>query len=125
MAPGGARRLKRESTVAFSGLITPDQSMYSAGSVTPKREIDVESVSDVLEDPFQGMTQHNGLPVDEGYQSMVIEQQRRSGMFLQLQILGISNSLSRKSPSGPLDPHQLTPKPNHMQWQKSLPCHRV
>jgi hypothetical protein len=118
MAPG-ARRLKRESTVAFSGLITPDQSMYSAGSVTPKREIDMESVSDVLEDPFQGMTQHDGLPADEGYQSMVIEQQRRSGMFPNTVYLTISNSLSWQSPSALLDPHQPTLKTNHRQWQKN------
>jgi len=81
MAPG-ARRLKREST-APNGLMTPSESMYSAGSVTPKREIDSESVSDVLEDPFQGkeLTQQDGLPIiDEGYQSMA---QRRSGMLSQ------------------------------------------
>jgi hypothetical protein len=77
MAPG-ARRLKRESTIAHSGLITPDQSIYGAGTVSPKREVDMESVSDVLEDhSFQGMT--DGLPSDEGYQSTVVEQQRRSG----------------------------------------------
>jgi hypothetical protein len=79
MAPG-ARRLKRESTIAQGGLITPDQSIYGAGTVSPKREVDMESVSDVLEDhSFQGMTPHDGLPSDEGYQSMVVEQQRRSG----------------------------------------------
>ncbi len=71
--------MKRESTVAYGGLITPDESLYSAGTVSPKREFG--SISDVLEDPFQGMTQHDDLPADEGYQSMVIEQQRRSGMF--------------------------------------------
>ena len=85
MAPG-ARRVKRESTVAYGGLVTPDESLYSAGTNTPKQEIDFESVSDVLEDPFQGMTQHDGLPADEGYQSTVVEQQRRSGMFPQFQI---------------------------------------
>lgn len=73
--------MKRESTIAHSGLITPDQSIYGAGTVSPKREVDMESVSDVLEDhSFQGMTQHDGLPSDEGYQSTVVEQQRRSGM---------------------------------------------
>ena len=71
MAPA-ARRLKREST-APQGLMTPAESLYSAGSVTPKREIDSESVSDVFEDPFQGKVQ-DGLPVvDEGYDSMRVE----------------------------------------------------
>jgi len=80
MAPG-ARRVKRESTVAYGGLVTPDESLYSAGTFTPKREIDLGSVSDVLEDPFQ-VTQHDGLPADEGYQST----QRRSGLFPQFPI---------------------------------------
>jgi hypothetical protein len=75
MAPGG-RRVKRESTIAFGGLVTPDDSLYSAGT-TPKREF--SSVSDVLEDPYQGIVQQDGLPADEGYSSMVVEQQRRSG----------------------------------------------
>jgi hypothetical protein len=87
MAPG-ARRVKRESTMAFGGLNTPDESLYSAGTSTPKREeIDLSSVSDVLEDSFQGnsFNQHHGLPAeDEGYSSIVAEQQRRSlsGKFL-------------------------------------------
>lgn len=80
MAPG-ARRVKRESTVAYGGLVTPDESLYSAGTNTPKQEIDLESFSDVLEDPFQ-VTQHDGLPADEGYQST----QRRSGLFPQFPI---------------------------------------
>jgi hypothetical protein len=80
MAPA-ARRWKREST-APHGLMTPDESLYSAGSVTPKREM--QSVSDVVEDPFQGIAQQDGLPIiDEGYQSMVFEQQGRSGIFPQ------------------------------------------
>jgi hypothetical protein len=59
--------------------------LYSAGTNTPKQEIDLESFSDVLEDPFQGMTQHDGLPADEGYHT-VVEQQRRSGLFPQFPI---------------------------------------
>jgi hypothetical protein len=78
--------MKRESTVAYGGLITPDESLYSAGSVSPKREF--RSVSDVLEDPFQGMPKYDGLPADEGYQSMVVEQQEpRSGMTQQYRVL--------------------------------------
>jgi hypothetical protein len=84
MAPADRRRIKRESTVVFGGgLATPNESFYGAGIATPKREeIDLDSVSDVLEDPFQGTSsfqQHHGLPgEDEGYASLVAEQARRS-----------------------------------------------
>jgi hypothetical protein len=96
MASGDRRRIKRESTVAYGGLITPDESLYSAGTTTPKQEeIDLDSVSDVLEDPFQGSSSfrpQHGLPVadDEGYASLAAEQARRS-------VSGMCIALSEKS----------------------------
>jgi hypothetical protein len=86
MAPTGRRGFKREQTF---GLITPVESFHSAGTVTPKQEreeIDLTAVSDILEDRSQGaqFTSNHGLPVeDEGYSSLISEQQRRSasGIF--------------------------------------------
>lgn len=86
MAPTGRRGFKREQTF---GLITPVESFHSAGTVTPKREreeIDLTAVSDILEDRSQGaeFKSNHGLPVeDEGYASLIAEQQRRSasGIF--------------------------------------------
>lgn len=80
MAPAG-RRIKRESTLGYGGLITPDESMHSAGTVTPKREIDLSSVSDFLEDPLQGT--NSSLPQQHGLPSVSVEpypseQERRS-----------------------------------------------
>ena len=87
MALTGRRGFKREQTF---GLITPVESFHSAGTVTPKREreeIDLTAVSDILEDRSQGAefkSPNHGLPVeDEGYSSLIAEQQRRSasGIF--------------------------------------------
>jgi hypothetical protein len=85
MALTGRRGFKREQTF---GLITPVESFHSAGTVTPKREreeIDLTAVSDILEDRSQGAEfKNHGLPVeDEGYSSLIAEQQRRSasGIF--------------------------------------------
>jgi hypothetical protein len=87
MAPTGRRGFKREQTF---GLITPVESFHSAGTVTPKREreeIDLTVVSDILEDRSQGAelksSNHGLLVEDEGYSSLIAEQQRRSasGIF--------------------------------------------
>jgi hypothetical protein len=80
MAPGDRRRIKRDSGSAYDGLATPNESFYTAGNVTSKREIDAGFMSDVLEDPSQGFStsQHHGLPEDEGQSGLAIEQRRRS-----------------------------------------------
>lgn len=77
MAPA-RKGLKREQTL---GLITPDESMYSYRTITPKREIveiDLTSLSDHSEDPFQVGSGHTEPSDDYSNASRAAEQQRRS-----------------------------------------------
>jgi hypothetical protein len=85
MVSRGASRFKRESTVT-NGLITPDESMTSFGTVHPKEEeLDPVSLSDKLQggsfnfhhDPPVNF--HHGLPVEaDSLNSEAAERQRRS-----------------------------------------------
>ena len=78
MAPA-RRQLKRESTIIVDGFITPNESISTTGTITPKQEdIDI-SFSDNFEDTFTGASfaSHNGFPVEED-QIIVSERQRRS-----------------------------------------------
>jgi len=83
MATRGSARFKRESTVAH-GLITPDESMASTGTVHPKEE-DEESDSVSFSDKLQAKLQedsfksHHGLSFENHiFASEVAEHQRRS-----------------------------------------------
>jgi hypothetical protein len=68
------RTVKRETATTANGLITPNESMSSAGMLTPKREqTDFSSYSDIFQERLAGTSfrSESGYPED-------IEQQRRS-----------------------------------------------
>ena len=79
MAPA-RRQFKRESTtIVVDGVMTPNESMSTTGTITPKQEdIDI-SFSDNFEDKLAGASfqSHDGLPVEEDQHTRV-ERQRRS-----------------------------------------------
>lgn len=82
MAPRGSARLKHESEVP-NGLITPDESMTSSGTVYPKfEELDLESFSDKLQDKLEessSFRSYHGLPNEsETFDREASERYRRS-----------------------------------------------
>jgi hypothetical protein len=68
MGPKSRITLKKESTTALGGLVTPGPSFKSASAgLTPKREIDeidLTSVSDITEDIID-LISTTGLPATE------------------------------------------------------------
>jgi len=82
MVPRGSARLKHESEVS-NGLITPNESMTSSGTIYPKHEeLDTESFSDKLQEKLQGSTSfqsYHGLPSEsENFEREASERYRRS-----------------------------------------------
>ena len=79
------QRFKREDTVAYGGLVTPNESMSTAGTASPKRE-SIDQVSLEVSDTAEGISlfpiSHHGLMVeteqDEGYQTQVPDRKARS-----------------------------------------------
>jgi hypothetical protein len=73
------RQLKRESTIVVDGLITPNESMSTTGTITPKQEDSSISFSDNFEDKFAGASfrSHDGLPLEDD-DHVIAERQRRS-----------------------------------------------
>lgn len=77
--------LKREQTVAYNGLITPGESMSSAGITTPKQEsIDqpFSEISDTVEGGSSFLRSNHGLIIDqdndEGYHTQAPDRKIRS-----------------------------------------------
>lgn len=71
---------KREHTVTYAGLITPNESMSTAGTTFPKQES--PETSDNIEGLSTLHKSHHGLMIsqelDEGYQTQVPDRRIRS-----------------------------------------------
>ncbi|KAF4635793.1 hypothetical protein G7Y89_g2297 [Cudoniella acicularis] len=100
MTPTERQMLKRESTMPYGGLPTPEQSMTSTGSITPKKEREDSLVSDDFQALRGEIQSHHGLAISESFSTQATEYRKhRSASVDTLRVppeLSVDNRTSRR-----------------------------